>query len=308
MAGIKSTLVPPGKPDEAYVVPYLEGHVVDISSSASVIRVMVTAKETNNTFALVTAGGSEGAPIIFHYHNEAHDIFLCTQGQMNVWANDQGRTLNPGDMASVPPGVIHRYQILGTHTEFWGPIVPADWIEMFYAMGDIAPEDSVLYQSPDTRDPMKTLFPRLKDLPDSGPKYAAAGLLFKPLVGLKQTHNRFVVSRIEGTNRIPSKLPKLRYPSHQAITVVEGAFRVDVGEYAQEVQTGQTIFIPARNAATLAATTRYASLYVTCDGVGFPAALGAIGKEYSSPVISVGFDSDPDVSGYEEAFKRLGLQ
>jgi hypothetical protein len=53
-----------------------------------------------------------------------------------------------------------------------------------------------------------------------------------------------VVSRIEGTNRIPSKLPKLSYPSHQAITVVEGAFRVDVGEYAQEVQTGQTIFFP----------------------------------------------------------------
>ncbi|EXK40950.1 hypothetical protein FOMG_04515 [Fusarium oxysporum f. sp. melonis 26406] len=345
MAGIKSTLVPPGKPDEAYIVPYLEGHVVDIPSSASVIRVMVTAKETNNTFALVTAGGSEGDPIIFHYHNEAHDVFLCTQGQMNVWANDQGRTLDPGDMASVPPGVIHRYQILGTHTEFWGPIVPADWIEMFYEMGDIAPEDSVLYQSPDIRDPMKTLFPRLKNLPgkhdfvpvphhpaaettpcqptdsvipdrpepyflkaDSGSKYAAAGLLFKPLVGLKQTHNRFVVSRIEGTNRIPSKLPKLSYPSHQAITVVEGAFRVDVGEYAQEVQTGQTIFIPAGNAATLAATTRYASLYVTCNGVGFPEILEAIGKEYLSPVISVGFDSDPDVSGYGEAFERLGLQ
>jgi hypothetical protein len=216
---------------------------------------------------------------------------------------------------------------------------------MFYEMGDIAPEDSVLYQSPDIRDPMKTLFPRLKNLPgkhdfvpvphhpaaettpcqptdsvipdrpepyflkaDSGPKYAAAGLLFKPLVGLKQTHNRFVVSRIEGTNRIPSKLPKLSYPSHQAITVVEGAFRVDVGEYAQEVQTGQTIFIPAGNAATLAATTRYASLYVTCNGVGFPEILEAIGKEYLSPVISVGFDSDPDVSGYGEAFERLGLQ
>jgi hypothetical protein len=123
-------------------------------------------------------------------------------------------------------GAIHRYQILGTHSEFWGPSVPADCIEMFYAMGDIAPEDSVLYQTPDTRDPTKTLFPRLMDLPgkhdfvpvpdhpaaevtfclptdniipdgpepyflkaDAGPKYAAAGLLFKPLVGLQQTHN-----------------------------------------------------------------------------------------------------------------------
>ncbi|KAJ9425795.1 hypothetical protein FOXG_02486 [Fusarium oxysporum f. sp. lycopersici 4287] len=302
MADIKSTLVPPGKPDEAYIVPYLEGHVVDIPSSVSVIRVMVTAKETNNTFALVTSGGSEGPPIGLHCHDDAHDIFLCTKGQVSVWANEPGRTLNPGDMASVP-------------------------------------------HSPDTRDPTKTLFPRLMELPgkhdfvpvpghpatevtfclptdsvipdgpepyflkaDSRPKYAATGLLFKPLVGLKQTHNRFVVSRIEGTTRIPSKLPKLSYPSHQAIIVVEGAFRVDVGDYAQEVQTRQTIFIPAGNTASLAATTRYASLYVTCDGVGFPAVLGAIGKEYSSPVISVGFDTDPDVSRYEEAFERLGLQ
>lgn len=45
----------------------------------------------------------ETPPIIFHYHDEAHDIFLCTRGQMNVWADDRARTLNPGDMASVPP-------------------------------------------------------------------------------------------------------------------------------------------------------------------------------------------------------------
>ncbi|KAJ4037181.1 hypothetical protein NW761_001440 [Fusarium oxysporum] len=225
---------------------------------------MVTAKETNNTFALLTAGGSEGYLIIFHYHNNAHDIFLCTQGQMNVWANDQGRTLNPGDMASVPPGVIHRYQILGTHTEFWGPIVPADLIEMFYAMGDIAPGDSVLYQSPDTRDPMKALFPHLKDL--------------------------------------PGKHDFVPVPDHPA---AETTFCLPTDN---DVQTGQTIFIPAGNAATLETSARYASLYVTCDGVVFPTALEAIGKEYLSPVISVGFDSDPDVSSYAKAFERLGLE
>ncbi|KAF9778785.1 hypothetical protein IL306_003261 [Fusarium sp. DS 682] len=241
-------------------------------------------------------------------------------------------------------GVIHRYQILGTRTEFWGPIVPADWIEMFYAMGDVFPENHVLFRTPDTRDPTTTLLPRLIDLPgkhdfvpvphhppaetkfcqptdniipdgpepyflkaDSGPKLAAAGLLFKPLVGLKQTHNRLVVSRIEGSNRILSKLPKIRYPSHQAITVDEGVFRIEVGEYTQEVQTGQTIFIPAGNTTSLAAKTRYASLYITCDGIGLPAALEAVGKEYSAPIISEGFDTDPDVSGYAEAFERLGL-
>ncbi|KAH7267751.1 RmlC-like cupin domain-containing protein [Fusarium redolens] len=259
MAGIKTTLVPPGKPDEAYLIPYLEGHVADIPSSSSVVRVMVTAKETNNTFGLVTSGGSEGSPIGFHYHKDAHDIFLCTKGQMNVWANDQGRTLDPGDMASAPP-------------------------------------------TPDTRDPTKTLFPRLMDLPGKHdfvpvPDHPAAEVTF-----CLPTDN------IIPDGPEPYFLKADAGPNHQAITVVEGAFRVDVGEYAQEVQTGQTIFIPAGNAATLAATTRYASLYITCDGVGFPAALEAIGKEYSAPVISVGFDSDPDVSSYAKAFKCLGLQ
>jgi hypothetical protein len=120
MAGIKTTLVPPGKPDEAYLIPYLEGHVTDIPSSSSVVRVMVTAKETNNTFGLVTSGGSGmysnlekwSVAYLETYRrvsywiplpHDAHDIFLCTKGQMNVWANDQGRTLDPGDMASAPP-------------------------------------------------------------------------------------------------------------------------------------------------------------------------------------------------------------
>lgn len=34
--------------------------------------------------------------------------------------------LGPGDFASVPPGVIHQYQILGHYTEFVGLIVPGE--------------------------------------------------------------------------------------------------------------------------------------------------------------------------------------
>lgn len=39
--------------------------------------------------------------------------------------------MGPDDFASVPPGVVHQYQILGHQTEFVGLIVPGGWEEFF---------------------------------------------------------------------------------------------------------------------------------------------------------------------------------
>ncbi|KAF2772197.1 hypothetical protein EJ03DRAFT_372352 [Teratosphaeria nubilosa] len=62
--------------------------------------------------------------------------FLCLKGTCNVWANDKARTMEAGDFASVPPGVIHQYQLLGSHSEFIGLIVPGGWEEFFRFIGD----------------------------------------------------------------------------------------------------------------------------------------------------------------------------
>jgi quercetin dioxygenase-like cupin family protein len=67
------------------------------------MRLLVTGKETDNAFAVVGTGGTFDKPIGFHYHKEAHDVFLCLKGKINVWANDTARSLGPGDFASVPP-------------------------------------------------------------------------------------------------------------------------------------------------------------------------------------------------------------
>jgi quercetin dioxygenase-like cupin family protein len=67
------------------------------------MRLLVTGKETDNAFAVVGTGGTFDQPIGFHYHKEAHDVFLCLKGKINVWANDKARSLGPGDFASVPP-------------------------------------------------------------------------------------------------------------------------------------------------------------------------------------------------------------
>lgn len=58
MAFIPHTRLPPGRPGEPFIIPYLEGDVVEFPAGESVVRMLVTGKETNNTFALVEADGS----------------------------------------------------------------------------------------------------------------------------------------------------------------------------------------------------------------------------------------------------------
>ena len=103
MPSINRLSTPPGKAGEPYVLPCYNGELWTIPTSNSTMRLLVTGKETDNAFAVVGTGGTSDKPIGFHYHREAHDVFLCVKGRMNIWANDSARTLFPGDFASVPP-------------------------------------------------------------------------------------------------------------------------------------------------------------------------------------------------------------
>jgi mannose-6-phosphate isomerase-like protein (cupin superfamily) len=94
---------PPGQPGKAYKLGSLCGEIIYIPCSKSATRLLVTGKESEGAFAVVSSGGSGGYPIGFHYHRQAHDVFLCIKGRMNVWAGDVCRTMEPGDFASVPP-------------------------------------------------------------------------------------------------------------------------------------------------------------------------------------------------------------
>ena len=94
---------PPGVAGKPYVISTQDGEVIYIPLSKSATRLVVTGKETENAFAVVSSGGSQSDPIGFHYHKETHDVFLCTKGALNIWAGDKCRTMGPGDFASVPP-------------------------------------------------------------------------------------------------------------------------------------------------------------------------------------------------------------
>lgn len=98
--------LPPGRVGEPYIISTQDGEIIYIPLSKSATRLLVTGKESDDAFAIVSSGGSQSDPVGFHYHKEAHDVFLCLQGNVNVWADDECRTLSAGDFASVPPVCI----------------------------------------------------------------------------------------------------------------------------------------------------------------------------------------------------------
>lgn len=106
---------PPYASGKPYVISSQDGEIIYIPLSKSATRLLVTGKETQDAFAVVGSAGSQGDPIGFHYHREAHDVFLCLKGAINIWAGEKCRTMSPGDFASVPPvscAISHHYSQL----------------------------------------------------------------------------------------------------------------------------------------------------------------------------------------------------
>ncbi|KAI1613943.1 RmlC-like cupin domain-containing protein [Exophiala viscosa] len=235
---LQAVKVAPGRPGQPYILPSLGGEIIYIPCSKSATRLLVTGKETDNAFAVVGTGGAQGDPIGFHYHRETHDVFLCLKGKVNVWANDQCRTMEAGDFASVPPGTVHQYQILGDYTEFVGLIVPGGWEEFFRFIGESY--DGPLFPLEDDRNVFEVLIPKLKAasekfdmipvrdpklaeikpqawnegednvLPNglqpyflragTGPRFLLGGMVVSPLATAAESGGRFSIGSIEGSS------------------------------------------------------------------------------------------------------------
>ncbi|KAF5641696.1 quercetin 2 3-dioxygenase [Fusarium tjaetaba] len=115
-----------------YIFESFSGDKVYVSGTPSVARFLLTGKETDGKFTILTSGGQAfPAPVPSHYHKHTHHDFLCIRGQLKVWLNDQCRILSPGDYASVAPNAVRAYQFIGDHTEIFSIITPAGFEHMF---------------------------------------------------------------------------------------------------------------------------------------------------------------------------------
>jgi quercetin 2,3-dioxygenase len=114
-------------------------------------RTLAGTEETAGRMSVMSAVGPADRPIPMHWHEREHDYFFCVRGRVQVWADGESRILTPGDVASVPAGVVHSYQFHDHFSQFMGPIAPAGWDRFFDFTG--TPYDGPAYPQVDPSPP-----------------------------------------------------------------------------------------------------------------------------------------------------------
>ncbi|KAI1498589.1 cupin domain-containing protein [Biscogniauxia marginata] len=218
-----------------YIIDQLEGERLTIPGSKGTFRILASSKQTDGGIAVFQSGAVLSDAPGFHWHAEAHDVFLITKGYVKLWNGDKCRIMGPGDFAYVPPKIIHNPEILGPHTESFGLVAPGDWVDFFRYVAEtyeglIIPETddrdlkSLLipkvmaakdrfdvnfvrdYQPPEVGDwletentlpgPLEPYFLRA----NTGPRWILGGILSRPFITASQSEGRFAISSIESSS------------------------------------------------------------------------------------------------------------
>ncbi|KAH7075437.1 RmlC-like cupin domain-containing protein [Paraphoma chrysanthemicola] len=236
---ISHTRLPPGKP-VPYIIPAYEGEAITIPGTKSVFRILASAAETDGLISVFGMEGAVADPPGFHYHNEAHDVFMCTKGRLKIWAGDKCRILYPGDFAYVPPGIIHQPQVLDKGVnETIGLVTPGQWVDFFRFVSETY--EGVIADEFDTRNPGAVFGPKIREIKEkydvvfqpqfqgaevseftaedeklpegceayylkanTGPVHLLEGTISRPFITTKQSvgpTGNFAITSIESSNR-----------------------------------------------------------------------------------------------------------
>ena len=193
-----------------------------------VFRTLVSGEDSGGALGFVTMVGPAGRPIPMHKHGEAHDVFFCERGAIQVWFDGESRVLYPGDTASVPPGTLHAYRLLRPYSRSVGPITPGGWERFFAFVGTpydgpaFPPEDhspppfakfGAAEQEFDTSYDREAAYPDATDGPDDalpdaptpyvlkagvGERFVHDGFVIRPLIGAAESGGAFSFDEVEG--------------------------------------------------------------------------------------------------------------
>jgi quercetin dioxygenase-like cupin family protein len=280
----------PGRP-EPYSLADGEGRTHLLLGQVG--RTLAGEEESANAMSVMTALGPAGTPIPLHYHDKEHDFFYCVRGRIQVWAGEQSRILLPGDIASVPPGVVHAYQFHEHYSQFMGPIVPAGWDRFFdfcgtpyagpaYPKLDPAPPPIDKFAAAQERFAMKYAFnlpyAELSDGEDNalpgvpepyflvageGPRHELFGQVCFQIMRGAETGDAVSMTVTEGA--APASMPSHAHArTHEAIYCLDGRLRVTAAGQAHVLTRGDFMSIPAgtkHSYALEAYFTRFATMY-----------------------------------------------
>lgn len=234
-------------------------------------------------------------------------------------------------------------------TEFIGLIIPGGWEEFFRFIGE--PYAGPLYPTDDKRNPMEVLVPKLiaatekfdmipkRDhkgaeapqpwseadhvLPtgnepyylksNQGPKYAAGGLLVRPMATDDQSNAKFNIGKIEGSNlfkeTVFSQTKSLCFEkAHHGFYVEDGKMNFKIDDVEAEVSAGETIFVPAGSSFSFEITSRYATSYVFSNGGGIVEMLRALEGQASEPYMQKAEGAVHNKEKWQNVQNRLKLR
>lgn len=261
----------PGQP-VAYVLQAGEGHANLLLGEVG--RTLAGAEETGDALSVMTLHGPAAPrPIPLHRHAAEHDVFLCVRGRIQVWFDGESRVLTPGDLASVPPGVLHAYQLLDHDSQFMGPLHPAGWDRFFDFVG--TPYDGPAYPAVDDSPPPFAKFGAAQEkfamcydqeapyaeastgaddtLPSGfdafvlrkgeGPRHTAFGQVAFQLLTASQSDGNLGMAVVEGT--AGSAVPAHRHETTaEAIYCLDGLMRVRVDGEEHLLARGDFVNVP----------------------------------------------------------------
>ncbi|KAK7419266.1 hypothetical protein QQX98_003418 [Neonectria punicea] len=322
--GIPVQKTPPGA-RTSYIIDQLEGERITIPGSKGAFRILASSKQTDGGIAVFQSGAVLSDAPGFHWHNEAHDVFLVTKGYLKLWNGEKCRIMEPGDFAYVPPKIIHNPELLGPHTETLGLVAPGDWIDFFRYVGEtyaglIVPENddrdlrSLLipkvmaakdrfdvhlardYQPPEVGDwldsentlpgPLEPYFLRA----NTGPRWLLGGVMSRPFINASQCSEKFAISSIESSSMYTnSPLARwLTFPTvDHCFCITEGLLRVKTkGEDDwNTVREGQTVVLAAGQAFTLDFASRYVRFISFTNGRGIEELIQTAGSSYTGFIL-----------------------
>ncbi|KAK6208995.1 hypothetical protein LQW54_006743 [Pestalotiopsis sp. IQ-011] len=257
-----------------YIIDQLEGERITLPGSKGAFRILASSKQTNGGIAVFTSGAVLSDAPGFHWHKEAHDVFLVTKGYLKLWNGDKCRIMGPGDFAYVPPTVIHNPELLGPHTETLGLVAPGDWIDFFRYVGE--EYKGLIIPETDNRDLKSLLIPKLMQAKDrfdvqfersyqppevgewqasesvlaaplepyflranTGPRWLLGGVLSRPLINASQCSGKFAIASLESSKVYGDSAFSRQWVSFPTVDhcfcVQEGLLRVQIkGEGGSE--------------------------------------------------------------------------
>ncbi|MCA9955629.1 MAG: family 1 glycosylhydrolase [Anaerolineales bacterium] len=119
------------------IVPYViaSGGGIHRIAGKDLFILLATNANTGGDFIVLDNVGTVNHAIVQHYHEKHTETFLCTAGQMSMWANDLKYQMYPGDFLHVPAGTKHSFRFEAHYTRFFSVLATGLFEDFFHTLG-----------------------------------------------------------------------------------------------------------------------------------------------------------------------------